>query len=249
MNVSTLKIANRFGCIDIQNGVPKGYTHVNGLRLQPLCKKLKIKFAQALVGWGGTERFPKPTFDGVVVSARAAQKLIKEIEQRNIRSEKSKGTREKEKEKRKQKRDEETFRLSALGIEKGTRTYQWLKSESIDENEATLIAFKATYRHRFTDYDELLQSREREDAREDVHEKPNPDNWEKYLLTYDFPFPKIAETLAKVLQKPQSAHPVWFCEAILAVKRSEIPFEELTYTAISKAVSEWRFFRRESRED
>lgn len=62
--------------MDIRNGVPGGYTHVRGNRLQPLCNKLRIKYAAALVGWEGKKRYGfRPVLDGVVVSSRSAAKL------------------------------------------------------------------------------------------------------------------------------------------------------------------------------
>ncbi len=81
-----LKIANCYGNVDVRKKLSKAYVHVGGQRLQPLCRKLGIKYAQALVGFserGWKVRFGyQPEFDGVVVSARSAQKLRRAIEGR-----------------------------------------------------------------------------------------------------------------------------------------------------------------------
>lgn len=80
-----LKIANVYGNVDVRLGTPKGYEHVRGERLQPLCRKLGIRYAQALVRWGGTKRYPRPVFDGVVVSKRSTAKLKAAIDERKLR--------------------------------------------------------------------------------------------------------------------------------------------------------------------
>ncbi len=81
-----LKIANCYGNVDVRKKLSKAYVHVGGQRLQPLCRKLGIKYAQALVGFserGRKARFGyQPEFDGVVVSARSARKLHSAIEER-----------------------------------------------------------------------------------------------------------------------------------------------------------------------
>ncbi len=82
-----LKITNEYGNVDVREGVPKGYVYVKGQRLQPLCRKLKIQFAPAVVGFQGDGEFGyRPQFDGVVVSARSASKLLAEIEARERRA-------------------------------------------------------------------------------------------------------------------------------------------------------------------
>ena len=81
-----LSIANRYGNVDVRRGVPKGYAHVPGKWLQPLCRKLGIKYAGALVGWGGGWRFPCPHVDGVIVAAESAKRLTQAIQARQARS-------------------------------------------------------------------------------------------------------------------------------------------------------------------
>jgi hypothetical protein len=79
-----LKICNEYGNVEMPP--PRGYTQVKGKRLQPLCRKLGIAFAPAMIGWGGTKRYPKPLFDGVVVATRSAPKLVSAIAEREARN-------------------------------------------------------------------------------------------------------------------------------------------------------------------
>lgn len=84
-----LSVADGHGPIDVRRGLSSGYVHVQGKRLQPLCRKLKIKFANALVRFNGRSRFGwSPQFDGVVVSTRSAPRLLCAIEERQQRAEK-----------------------------------------------------------------------------------------------------------------------------------------------------------------
>jgi len=77
-----ISIANEYGDVDVRNGLTGQYRHISGKRLQPLCRKLNIRFARALVEWGGTYRHPKPVYNGVVVSAASADKLMAAIQAR-----------------------------------------------------------------------------------------------------------------------------------------------------------------------
>jgi hypothetical protein len=49
MTDDTLQIANGYGNVDVRDRLPGGYVHIKGQRLQPLCRKLRIKYAKALV--------------------------------------------------------------------------------------------------------------------------------------------------------------------------------------------------------
>lgn len=82
--------ANEFGNIDVQKTVPQELTHVKGPRLQPLCRKFSILYANALIGWGGSKRYPQPLLDGVVVQVESASVLIRAIAERDKRSAKRK---------------------------------------------------------------------------------------------------------------------------------------------------------------
>jgi hypothetical protein len=68
--------------------VPKGYAHVPGDRLQPVCRKLRVKYAAALVGWQDRgRRYPaRPVLDGVVVHASVAEKVRRAAADRAARS-------------------------------------------------------------------------------------------------------------------------------------------------------------------
>ena len=83
-----LSIANGYGDVNVEGTIPTGYQHIKGKRLQPLCRKLDIHYANALVGWGGTKRFPSPEHDGVVVSLESVPKLLQAIAERDARTEK-----------------------------------------------------------------------------------------------------------------------------------------------------------------
>lgn len=83
-----LSIANNFGDVDVQGKIPTGFQHIKGKRLQPVCRTLDIPYANALVGWAGTKKYPKPEMDGVVVPHESAPRLIQAISEREARSEK-----------------------------------------------------------------------------------------------------------------------------------------------------------------
>ena len=80
---SLLAIANEYGNVDVRTQVPKRYAHVPGKYLPSLCRKLGIKFAPALVGFkrGWRGRYSR-VIDGVVVSARSAERVQKGIAER-----------------------------------------------------------------------------------------------------------------------------------------------------------------------
>lgn len=80
-----LKIANQWGNVEVAN-MSKAYVHIRGQRLQPLCRANKIKYADAMIGWGGTSRYPKPQLYGVVVHRSQAAKLESLIADRNARA-------------------------------------------------------------------------------------------------------------------------------------------------------------------
>ncbi len=81
-----LQIANQYGNVSVECGVPTGYEHIRGARLQPLCRKCGIEYANARVGWGGTRKHPKPILDGVVVKVGCATRLRTAVAERDQRS-------------------------------------------------------------------------------------------------------------------------------------------------------------------
>ncbi len=232
--MTTLRIANEYG--NIETPPPSGYTHVPGKRLQPLCRKLNIRYAPAMVGWAGTRRHPKPLFDGVVVATKSAPKLLAEIECRSKRNTPEKrAAAQKSREKRQQ---AERRRLLAMGVNPDSRTAKWLKSGDIDQYQAQLIAFRCRLRHEHSNYNAVLSGcRDKDFARQEREEDEIPDNWDEYLRKYDFPYPEVAQQLASILRSPTNAHPVWFCKAILAVVRSEVT--PRCYHDIRDAIRSW----------
>lgn len=85
MSDLTLAIANIYGNVDIRNGLSARYRHVPGDRLQPLCRKLGIRYAPALVDIRKSRFGSRPLTDGVVVSQRSVGKLLAEIQAREHR--------------------------------------------------------------------------------------------------------------------------------------------------------------------
>ena len=262
MKNTTLAIANTFGNVDVRSGAPKGYVHVKGTRLQPLCRKLGIKFAPALIGFEGEKRFGHhPVLDGVVVSERSGPKLLEEISKRTERTAKARAEREKkrlEERKRERKRAARRLRLCyKLGVDPNGHAARMLFNREISPDEAELIGFKTRYRHRFTDYEQHFDNETFEDllaswgspreageemrqlARNRMQDSPIPATWPEYLNKYDFRSP-IAEALALVLQDPTRCHPCWFKEAEIAVRRRRTPLIQLSYAIIKEAIEAWR---------
>jgi hypothetical protein len=256
-----IAIANHYGNVDLTKTRLTGrYRHIPGKRLQPLCRKLQIRYAEAVTGWSGNKRYGyKPVTDGVVVSAVSAPRLLAEVEARRLRNPPERL------EAANRRRHERRFAtLHDAGIhDPDSRTARWYEHGEIDSYEAQLIQFKADYRHEFTDYDtHLKQLREeayrqsgqerrmlleevKNTARAIYDEKPIPGDWNEYLDTYGFPYPEVASRLAEVLKSPQQAHPTWFCEAVLAVKWCEQDLDTLTYESIRDAIQAWRCARSE----
>jgi hypothetical protein len=79
---------NDYGNVDIRKGVPQGYVHLPGKRLQPLCRKLQIVWGNALVRLVRTRFGFKAILDGVVVHQAAVEVLRHAIKAREIRSSK-----------------------------------------------------------------------------------------------------------------------------------------------------------------
>jgi hypothetical protein len=175
MSEDLLKIANGYGNVDVRGGVPGGYVHVPGERLQPLCRKLKIKFAPALIDFTGKRRYGySPVLDGVVVSSRSAPKLLAELEARQQRSSKRKKPTPEQRavaRKRRQQRDIEQFAAEIR--------FRFPSMPSGEENEIAghackigsgrvgrssvaedpvMAAVVAHVRHCHTNYDELLDA-------------------------------------------------------------------------------------------
>ncbi len=82
-----LRCVNRYGNVDLTRQVlSKRYDHVPGKRLQVLCRKLRIRFAEAVVGFTGSAPYFSPIKDGVVVSATSAPRLKAAIAESEMRA-------------------------------------------------------------------------------------------------------------------------------------------------------------------
>lgn len=229
-------IANDFGNVDVRSTLPKRYIHIPGKRLQPLCRKLGIKYAGAMTGFEKSGRYWKAIIDGIVVSARSAAKLNDAIEARAKRA----IARPKRLVKKSLKQLHEE-RLAELGIAPDSRTAKWLTRGLIDEDQARLIAFKTEFRHERSNYDELLgDGYERDFARTLADAKAIPSDWSQYFATYSFPHPDVAEALARTLASASQSHPIWFCEAVIAVRRFNVDLATLSYGTIRNAILRWR---------
>jgi hypothetical protein len=132
-----------------------------------------------------------------------------------------------------------------IGALADSRTTRALAFGHIDEDLAELIAFKTCYRHGETNYDQLLRAGEdKEGARILAEASEIPAKWEEYLDRYGFVSPQ-AIAMARVLKSAQSAHPVWFKEAEIALRRYAESLEHLTYDVIRQAIDAWRSEREE----
>lgn len=173
-----LKVANRFGNVDVRQRRSKAYVHVEGERLQPLCRKLGINYAQALVGFVERGRRGKygysPLFNGVVVSVRTASKLLQTVKEREERAATRKPvTPEQRKAARQRKQDRDVKRffatikthfpsmpdnaartVAARACETGSGRVG--RTRTMLTHEAVELAVQAHVRHNHTLYDEYL---------------------------------------------------------------------------------------------
>jgi len=251
-----LKIANEYGNFDlVHNSLPGNYQFVAGQRLQLIAKRLKIKFCPAITEFKPSQykKYPcKPVVGGIVVAKSQAQKILAGIAARETPAAKLKA--EKAAARREKKKDE--F-VETTGVESYlTPLARAIRAGRVDSDLGELIAFKARYRHCFTDYDSQYDGYDwdelkidygydgaREFLREQAHdnkvEEPIPATWQEYLSKYRFAGP-IAEALSKTLSNPVDCHPTWFKEAEIAIRRQPINLDQLTYFAIRDAIQQWR---------
>jgi hypothetical protein len=222
--------------------------------------KLKIKFAQALIDIAGKKRCGyHPVFDGVVLSARSAPKLLAAIKEREERAQSPAAQARKDKARQAKvlKEAARQERCTNLGIDAEGQTARWLEQGEIDDDLAELIGWKVAHRHEYTDYDQRFSDEEfyelrsigysPAEAREEMQglartlqqEEPIPATWPDYLAMYGFAS-HIATALAGVLKDPSRCHPVWFKEAEIAVRRGDLPLDGLTYEGIQQAIDQWR---------
>jgi hypothetical protein len=183
--MSSLKIANSYGNVDVGKGLPRGYIHVPGQRLTTLCRKHNIDYAAALVDWNKSGRYWKPVLDGVVVKASNKAKLLTLIEERKARAQ-TPAQRKAAKQAR-QRRDEARFivqikqqfpkipdadarQIAAHACEIGSGRV----GRSRRADDPVYLAVQAHARHRYTDYDDYFEDsydhESAEDAKADARE-------------------------------------------------------------------------------
>ncbi len=193
-----LSISSVHGTVDVRKGLPAGYTHVPGSRLQPICRKLGIKFAEALVGFverGRKARYGwKPLKDGVVVAKRSAPRLLHAAKEREQRaSNRPQRTPEMRASDRRRREERDIAHLAAAirliypgcpeptvlviaahACEIGSGRVG--RTSTLDIADRAEMAVRAHVRHCRTEYEHLLMNRgrdecAREDAREVVRER------------------------------------------------------------------------------
>lgn len=69
---------NRYGDIDVSKGVPEGMCHINELRLGPICKRLGVEYAKAIVDWTDYG----PVLHGIVVHKLDEKAVLTAIQAR-----------------------------------------------------------------------------------------------------------------------------------------------------------------------
>jgi len=197
-----IAIANSYGNVDVRLPVPKSYAHVSGFRLPQLCKKLGIRYARAMTGFVGKQKYGfSPQFDGVVVSKRSVEKLTQAIAAREQRNSGPAAAirRQKAAENRLRKKQEQREMMCSLGVDPDGHTARRLKRGHIDQDHARLLGFIATHRHEHTDYEErLAEARGMGLRAEDVREyargtktaTESARTWDEYLRVFGFDSPE-----------------------------------------------------------
>lgn len=235
-----LNIANKFGNVNVVSiSRSKRYVHVEGKRLGPLCDKLKIRYAPALVGFQKHRGHYFPKIDGVVVAAASQQKLVAAISERVARSAKRKP--------RLPRLSEAERAAARLGIHPDGRLARAVARGEIDDDLALLLDFKADWRHNYTDYEKRLHAGcDRDEARAARADLGTiPADWPAYLERFGFTGPQ-AEALAGVLRDPTKCHPTWFYEAMLSLERYRVDLTTLSYETIREAIDRWRRDRQQA---
>ncbi len=175
-----LAVANDYGSIDVQDSCPKGHVHIRGKRLQPLCRRLGVKYAAALVGFREYRGQYSPILDGVVVTERSAPKVRQAIAEREERARKRTPAKRMGERVRKERRDAAEFlgcikeqfpgcpepeaeRVAAHACT--TASGRVGRTRTLDLWERVRRAVVAHVRHHHTDYDSLLAGRLGEESR------------------------------------------------------------------------------------
>lgn len=82
---------NKYGNIDIRNGLPRGSTHIpreeyEPVRIKNVCDNLGVAYAPALTGFVPSWKYRKPVIDGVLVWSRCRPKVMAEVESRKSKA-------------------------------------------------------------------------------------------------------------------------------------------------------------------
>lgn len=180
----SLAIENKFGNVDLtRTTLSKRYQHVSGKRLQPMCRKLGIRFAEAVVGFEGSRRIGwRPKKDGVIVSVQSADKLRKLIEERDARKRPPLSPEKRSEQKRRRQEQQSTMfaeqiRLAYPSMPEGEELYIARHATEIGSGrigrtkheDAVRLAVIAYVRHEYTEYDSLLEYMDRDEARGEVY--------------------------------------------------------------------------------
>ena len=72
---------NNYGQVDVRNGVPAGFVHINAKRLTVTCSAAGVECAPALTGWK-SGRWGGPEISGVVVRASDEAKVREAMQRR-----------------------------------------------------------------------------------------------------------------------------------------------------------------------
>lgn len=166
MNQITPIPVNADGVLDLRNGapVPQGCVYVRELRLQPLCRKLGIAYAEAQIGLLRKGGVVKPRTQGVVIWAEDEPALRGALLQRELRRAPER-RREAEREARKSAQvlmqirnrfpgmsDED----AAAVVERAWKVGGGAVGRASKAQDPQLLAVIAHIRHKYTDYDALL---------------------------------------------------------------------------------------------
>lgn len=174
-------ITNRYGNVDVRQTIPAGFVHVDVANLQPLCRRLGIEFAEAMVGFSKYRKSFMPVKSGVVIAAMDEQRLRDALAEREARAKKVSPEQRKAARDRRQQRDIENFaaavrdRFPALpaGVERdiaerACEIGSGRVGRSTVADDPVLAAVVAYARHRYTDYEDMLDHMDRDDARAEI---------------------------------------------------------------------------------
>lgn len=254
-----LAITNSYGNFDMVHcNLPARYSFVSGKRLQPIARKLKIRFVPAVTGFeiNKYKDYPaRPIIGGIIVHRSRTEKILTAIKLRE--SPEAIAKREAAAKKRAAKtlilaearQVERQQKANRLGYRLGSSLESAYQRGELSEDQIELKAFKSHYRHNFTDYDQQYERQDfdsmkecygyhdaiqmmREEAYESKIEQPIPDIWDEYLKKYNFNSPE-AKAMASVLKSPKNAHPVWFKEREIGLRGRDL--SSLNYEVIRDA--------------